>query len=131
MSNGERGGAIETVKSLPAQSASQVVLSRIQFTIHATRRTPHGASRLVQAMSALSVKTRRAPSRHCRDARVDGHTTTDVHDIEYNPPPRLSSSLRIPLSSSEMEGCGGCVCLVWSSTMKRVTPVCSRFLLTV
>ena len=26
---------------------------------------PHGASRLVQAMSARSVKTRRAPSRHC------------------------------------------------------------------
>ena len=34
-------------------------------------RTPHGASRTVQAMSdAWSVKTLRAPSRHCRDARV-------------------------------------------------------------
>ena len=38
-----------------------------------TRPTPHGASRLVQGMSAWSVKTRHAPSRHCRDARVYGH----------------------------------------------------------
>ena len=36
-----------------------------------------------------SVKTRRTPSRHCRGARVYGHTTTVVHDIEYTPPPRL------------------------------------------
>ena len=55
----------------------------MQLTIHATRPTPHSASRLVQEMSAWSVKTRRAPSRPCRDARVDGHTTTAVHEIEY------------------------------------------------
>ena len=55
----------------------------MQLTLHATRRTPYGASRLVQAVSAWSVKTRHAPSRHCRDARVDGHTTTVMHDIEY------------------------------------------------
>ena len=42
----------------------------MQLTLLATRRTPHGASRLVLAMSAWSVKIRRAPSRHCRDARV-------------------------------------------------------------
>ena len=60
------------------KSASHAVLSRMQLAIHAIRRTPHGASRLVQAMS---VKTRRAPSRHCRDPRVYGHTTTDMHDI--------------------------------------------------
>ena len=47
---------------------------------------PHGASRLVQAMSVWSVKTRHAPSRHCRDARVYGHTTTAMHDIEYLSP---------------------------------------------
>ena len=29
----------------------------MQLTLHATRRTTHGASRLVQAMSAWSVKT--------------------------------------------------------------------------
>ena len=33
-----------------------------------------------------AVKTRRAPSRHCRDASVHGHTTTTMHDIEYTPP---------------------------------------------
>ena len=68
------------------KSASQAVLSRMQLTLHATRRTPHGASRLVQAMSAWSVKTRRAPSRHCRDARVYGHTTTAMHDNECTLP---------------------------------------------
>ena len=33
-----------------------------------------------QAMSAGSVKTRRAPSRHCRDAKVYGHTTATMHN---------------------------------------------------
>ena len=47
-------------------SASQAVLSRMQLTVHATRRTPHGDLRLVLAMSAWSVKIRRAPSRHCK-----------------------------------------------------------------
>ena len=54
----------------------------MQFTLHATRRrTPHGASRLVQAMSAWLAKTRRAPSRHSRDARVNGHTTTAMRKL--------------------------------------------------
>ena len=65
------------------KSASQAVLTKMQLTLHATRRTPHGASRLVQAMSAWSVKTLRGPSRQCRDARVYGHTTTTVHDNEH------------------------------------------------
>ena len=55
------------------KSASQAILSRMQLPLDATRRTPHGASRLVQAISARSVKTRRARSvktrralsRHC------------------------------------------------------------------
>ena len=38
-------------------------------------------------MSAWSVKTRRAPSRHCRDAGVYGHTATAMHDNEYPFPP--------------------------------------------
>ena len=42
-----------------AKSVLRAVLGRMQFTLHATRRAPHGASRLVQAMSAWSVKTRR------------------------------------------------------------------------
>ena len=44
----------------------------MQLTLHATRPTPQGASRLVQVMSVWSVKTRRAPPRHCRDVRVYG-----------------------------------------------------------
>ena len=44
------------------KSASQAVLSRMLLTLHATRRTPHGDSRLVQAMSAWSVEIRRAAS---------------------------------------------------------------------
>ena len=71
------------------KSASKAVLSRMKLPLHATRPTPHGASRLVKAMSTWSVKTRRAPSRHCRDARVYGHTTTAMHDNEYPPPSLL------------------------------------------
>ena len=59
----------------------------MQLTLNTTHLTPHGASRLVQVMSAWSVKTRRAPSRHCRDARVYGHTTTAMHGMR-TPPPR-------------------------------------------
>ena len=66
--------------------------------LHATRPTPHGASRLVQAMFAWSVKTRCAPSRHCRDARVYGHTTTAMHDTEYTPPPPRSTMVHLVAS---------------------------------
>ena len=59
----------------------------MQLTLHAARMTHHGASRLVQAVSAWSVKARCAPSRYSRDARVYGHTTTAMHDIGYAPPP--------------------------------------------
>ena len=45
---------------------------------------PPGASRLMQALSARSGKTRHAPSRQCRDARVCGHTTTAMHHTENN-----------------------------------------------
>ena len=41
-----------------------------------------------KAMSSWSMKTLRAPSRHCRDARGYGHTTKGMHDIEYTPPSR-------------------------------------------
>ena len=34
------------------------MLGRMQFTLHANFRTPHGASRLVQAISTWLVKTR-------------------------------------------------------------------------
>ena len=68
-------------------SASQAVLSRIQLTLQATRRTPHSASHLVQAKSACSVKTRRTPSQHCRDARVYGRAGTAMHDTKSPPLP--------------------------------------------
>ena len=67
--------------------ASKVVRSSMQFTLHAIRRTPHGASRSVQAMSAWSVKTRRAPSRHRRNAMVYDHTPTATHYSECTPLP--------------------------------------------
>ena len=69
------------------KSVLRAVLGRMQFTLHATRRTPHGASLLVQAMSSWLVKTRRAPSRHSRDTRVYGHTTTAMHKLCTPPPP--------------------------------------------
>ena len=75
------------------KSALKAVLSRMQLTLYATRPTPQGASRLVQAMSAGSVKTRRAPSRYCRYARVYGHTTTVMHNIAYTPPPQPLASI--------------------------------------
>ena len=65
----------------------------MQLTLHATRRTPQGASRLVQAISAWSVRTRHAPSRHCRDARVYGQTTTVMNEIEYISPVEYTTPL--------------------------------------
>ena len=73
---GKQNQSIRRCHPYARKSASRAVLSVMQLTIQATRRTPHGASRLVLAMSAWSVKTRRAPSRHCRDANVYGHMTT-------------------------------------------------------
>ena len=61
-----------------------------------TRRTHHGASCLVHAMvhamSVWSVKTRRAPFRHSRDARVIpyGHTATVMLGMSTPPPPLRS-----------------------------------------
>ena len=69
------------------KSVLRAVLRRMQFTLHVTRRTPHGASRLVQAMSVWLVKTRRPPSRHGRDARVYGRTTTAMNKLSTPPPP--------------------------------------------
>ena len=81
------------LSSIYRRSASKAVLSRMHLALHATSATPHGASCLVQAISAWSVKIRRAPSRHCRDARVYGHTTTDMHDNEHTSPATSSPSV--------------------------------------
>ena len=79
----------------------------MQLTLHATRRTPHGDSRLVPAMSAWSVKTPHAPSRHCRDPRVYGHTTAALHEYRVHPSLRAGTSWtpkfslpRMPLARS-------------------------------
>ena len=71
-------------------SVLRAVLGRMQFTLDATRRTLHGASHQMQAMSAWLVKTRRAPSRRSRNARFYGHTTTAIHKLitPPHPPPR-------------------------------------------
>ena len=68
--------------------------SRMQLTLRATPRKPHGASRSVHAMSSWSVKTLRAPSWHSRDASVytlHGHVTTAMG--EMSTPPPLPASL--------------------------------------
>ena len=69
------------------KSVLRAVPGRMQSTLHTILRAPHGASRLVQAMSAWLVKTRRAPSRHSRDARVYGHMTTAMHKLSTSSPP--------------------------------------------
>ena len=68
----------------------------MQFTLRATRQTPHGASRLVQAMSTWLVKTRRGPSRHCRNARIYVHTTTAMHKLSTPPLPRPTPPRPLP-----------------------------------
>ena len=72
--------SFDTVTHIKESPPEKTVISRMQLTIHATRPT-HGASRLVQTMSAWCVKTLRAPSRHCRDARVYVQTTTATHGM--------------------------------------------------
>ena len=61
----------------------------MQLTLQPTRRTPHGASRLVQAMSAWLVKIRRAPSGivGMRGFNSYGHTTTVMHEMSTPSPP--------------------------------------------
>ena len=53
------------LSSICKSASQQAVFSRMQLTLHATRRAPHGDSRLMQAtMPTWSVKTRHAPFRH-------------------------------------------------------------------
>ena len=67
--------------------ALPAVRSRMQLGLRATRRTPHAASRLLLAISTWPVKTRRAPSRHCRDVWVlCSYDCGHACDSEYTPP---------------------------------------------
>ena len=67
--------------------ASQAVHSRLPFMPLAEHLTALCAW-CMQAMFVWSGKTRRALSRHCRDVRVYGPTTTAMHGIEHPPPPK-------------------------------------------
>ena len=69
-----------------SKSASKAALRRMQLTLHATHPTPLtalGASK----MSAWSVKTRHAPSRHCRDMRGSRVIRLQPSMIMSTPPP--------------------------------------------
>ena len=83
-----------TVSSHARKSNSQAVLSRLQLILHATRPAPNGVSRLVQAMSGWSMKTWRAPSRLCRDARLYLSYDHGLAWIEYTPQPAPSRNGR-------------------------------------
>ena len=76
----------------------------MQLPLHATRQAPHGASRLVHAMSACSMKTRHAPSRHCRNARVNGHTTTAVREMSTPHPPTPSCNWCVTTTTATTAG---------------------------
>ena len=49
-------------------------------------------------LPSWSVKTRRAPSRHDRDARVCGHTPTAMHDMSHEYPPLICRLFRLVLA---------------------------------
>ena len=75
-------------------------------SLHVTRRAPHGASCLVPAISAWSVKIRSALFRHSRDARVYGLTEYVYVSSGYPPPhpaPFPTVSLAGASSSSRQE----------------------------
>ena len=83
-----------------SKSASTTLLSSMQLTLHATRPPHNDASRLVQAMPAWLVKTRRAPSRHCSDARVlwsykYGHAAVQVVSTSYTATPHCGARLAL------------------------------------
>ena len=60
----------------------------MQLTLHMTRPIPpHGASRLVHAMSAWSAKTRRVQPRRCENVKVYGLKPMAMHEISTLPLP--------------------------------------------
>ena len=60
--------------------ASQVGLRRMQLTLHAARRTPHGALRLVHAMSAWSIKN---PTRYGTGSTISPKRGTGFFSIIF------------------------------------------------
>ena len=88
------------------KSASPLALSRAQLVLHATRQTPQGVSRWMRTMLARPVKTRRALSRYCRDARINGLETTAMHDMS-TPPPSARAPVRLAHMKSDCAYEGG------------------------
>ena len=100
------------VQCLPGREKSDVLRSsilRMRRSIKTTAMliwvpTPpplsHGASHLVHAMSAWSLKTRRASSRHRKNAKIYGNTTTAMHDKR---PPLRPPDLTSACLSAAME----------------------------
>ena len=97
--SGHTGNYSQLIKAVVNMQVRLTSGARMQLTLHATRRTPHCVSRLVQATPATSVKARHAPSRHCRNVRGEtyhyGHTTTAMHEYRVHPPPP-AASLQMP-----------------------------------
>ena len=54
--------------------------------LHATRNTSLRFDVGARDVCLVTVKTRHAPSRHCGDARVYGHTTTAMREVSTRPP---------------------------------------------
>ena len=74
---------------VPNSLARAVLWFDAGVTLHATRREHLTARFALDASdaSAWLVKTRRAPSRRSRDARVYGHATTAMHKLSTPPLP--------------------------------------------
>ena len=66
------------------------------------------------SFSVWSVKTRRAPSRHCRDAMVYHHTTAAMHDMSTLPLSFIHPPSVLRCSSV------GCLCFQPMSVVERV-----------
>ena len=78
-------------------------------------------------MSAWSVKPRRAPSRHFRDARGYGHTTTAMHDMSTPPPhPRFVIAVTVSDFAVLVRFCSAAASL--APPPARVSVACFLFL---
>ena len=67
-------------------SVLRAALGRMRFTLHATRRTPHGASRLAQENVCLVGEKPDVLRPGIVGMRVNDHTTTAMHKLSTPPP---------------------------------------------
>ena len=74
-------------------------------------------------MPSWSVKTRRAPPRHCRGTRVYGHTTTVMHDMSTHTPLHAHPHYPLPRGrSTPMMVCKFLTLLVLWCTCHHLAP---------